>query len=43
MINFTGYYLNERKLVNPGNGIEYVPMYEDKEGDWIMVGDVPWK
>lgn len=24
------------------NGSEYVPTYEDKEGDWMLVGDVPW-
>ncbi|KAK4267493.1 hypothetical protein QN277_024266 [Acacia crassicarpa] len=24
------------------NGGEYVPTYEDKDGDWMMVGDVPW-
>lgn len=33
----------ERKLVDPVNGTEYVPTYEDKEGDWMLVGDVPWK
>ncbi|GMH03657.1 hypothetical protein Nepgr_005496 [Nepenthes gracilis] len=22
---------------------EYVPIYEDKDGDWMLVGDVPWK
>lgn len=22
---------------------EYVPTYEDKDGDWMLVGDVPWK
>ncbi|CAN1288670.1 Auxin-responsive protein IAA16 [Linum perenne] len=21
----------------------YVPTYEDKDGDWMLVGDVPWK
>ncbi|KAJ0724757.1 putative transcription factor interactor and regulator AUX-IAA family [Helianthus annuus] len=21
----------------------YVSMYEDKFGDWMLVGDVPWK
>lgn len=26
-----------------GNGIEYMPTYEDKDGDWMLVGDVPWK
>jgi auxin-responsive protein IAA len=25
------------------NGVEYVPTYEDKDGDWMMLGDVPWK
>ncbi|KAL2942518.1 Auxin-induced protein 22D [Bienertia sinuspersici] len=24
------------------NGTEYVPTYEDKDGDWMLVGDVPW-
>ncbi|CAH1422575.1 unnamed protein product [Lactuca virosa] len=34
--------LNEMKLMDPDNGIEYVPTYEDKDGDWMLVGDVPW-
>uniref|UniRef100_A0A0A9CRL2 Auxin-responsive protein n=1 Tax=Arundo donax TaxID=35708 RepID=A0A0A9CRL2_ARUDO len=34
---------DERKLVNAVNGTEYVPTYEDKDGDWMLVGDVPWK
>lgn len=34
--------LNERKLMDPVNGVEYVPTYEDKDGDWMLVGDVPW-
>ncbi|KAK9732839.1 hypothetical protein RND81_04G026200 [Saponaria officinalis] len=25
------------------NGSKYVPTYEDKEGDWMLVGDVPWE
>ncbi|KAJ3691940.1 hypothetical protein LUZ60_012290 [Juncus effusus] len=33
----------ERKLVDPVNGTEYEPTYEDKDGDWMLVGDVPWK
>ncbi|KAK9054691.1 hypothetical protein SSX86_025770 [Deinandra increscens subsp. villosa] len=33
----------EMKLVDPANGVEYVPTYEDKDGDWMLVGDVPWK
>nr|CAD1823316.1 unnamed protein product [Ananas comosus var. bracteatus] len=36
-------YSNERRLVDPVNGTEYVPTYEDKDGDWMLVGDVPWK
>ncbi|KAG5619101.1 hypothetical protein H5410_018925 [Solanum commersonii] len=22
---------------------EFVPIYEDKDGDWMLVGDVPWQ
>jgi len=25
------------------NGSEHAPTYEDKDGDWMLVGDVPWK
>ncbi|KAI7978836.1 Auxin-induced protein 22D [Camellia lanceoleosa] len=25
------------------NGSEYEPTYEDKDGDWMLVGDVPWE
>ena len=35
--------VNERKMVDSSNGLEYVPTYEDKDGDWMLVGDVPWK
>ncbi|KAL8259073.1 hypothetical protein R6Q59_027026 [Mikania micrantha] len=24
------------------NGSQHVPTYEDKDGDWMLVGDVPW-
>ncbi|KAK7277588.1 hypothetical protein RJT34_22603 [Clitoria ternatea] len=24
------------------SGSEYAPTYEDKDGDWMLVGDVPW-
>ncbi|KAK9666252.1 hypothetical protein RND81_14G171500 [Saponaria officinalis] len=34
---------NDGKLMDTVNGSEYVPTYEDKDGDWMMVGDVPWK
>jgi hypothetical protein len=35
--------MNESKLVDLLNGSEYVPTYEDKDGDWMLVGDVPWQ
>ncbi|KAA0062550.1 hypothetical protein IC582_004181 [Cucumis melo] len=35
-------YMNERKLKDVLNGSDYVPTYEDKDGDWMLVGDVPW-
>ncbi|XP_039001056.1 auxin-induced protein 22D-like isoform X2 [Hibiscus syriacus] len=25
------------------NGSGYAPTYEDKDGDWMLVGDVPWE
>ncbi|KQK07226.1 auxin-responsive protein IAA15 [Brachypodium distachyon] len=33
----------EMKLVDTVSGTEYVPTYEDKDGDWMLVGDVPWR
>lgn len=33
----------ESKLMDLTNGVEYVPTHEDKDGDWMLVGDVPWK
>ncbi|OAY49800.1 auxin-induced protein AUX28 [Manihot esculenta] len=36
-------FLNESKLKDVLNGTDYVPTYEDKEGDWMLVGDVPWE
>ncbi|CDO98081.1 unnamed protein product [Coffea canephora] len=33
----------QKKLMDPANGMQYVPTYEDKDGDWMLVGDVPWK
>ncbi|XP_057772758.1 auxin-responsive protein IAA17-like [Salvia miltiorrhiza] len=35
--------MNERKIMDSANGTEYVPTYEDRDGDWMLVGDVPWK
>ncbi|GAB4841671.1 Auxin-induced protein 22D [Ancistrocladus abbreviatus] len=25
------------------NGSDYAPTYEDKDGDWMLAGDVPWE
>ncbi|KAA8543314.1 hypothetical protein F0562_021191 [Nyssa sinensis] len=36
-------FMNERKLMDLLNGSDYVPTYEDKDGDWMLVGDVPWE
>ncbi|KZV17830.1 hypothetical protein F511_01639 [Dorcoceras hygrometricum] len=36
-------FMNERKLMDLLNRSEYVPTYEDKDGDWMLVGDVPWE
>nr|BAJ34138.1 unnamed protein product [Eutrema halophilum] len=36
-------FMNESKLIDLLNGSDYVPTYEDKDGDWMLVGDVPWK
>lgn len=31
------------ELIDAVSGVEYVPTYEDKDGDWMLVGDVPWR
>lgn len=25
------------------NGSDHAPTYEDRDGDWMLVGDVPWE
>ncbi|KAJ9183933.1 hypothetical protein P3X46_007727 [Hevea brasiliensis] len=35
--------LSESRLMDLLHGSEYVLTYEDKDGDWMLVGDVPWK
>jgi auxin-responsive protein IAA len=25
------------------NGVEFAPLYEDKDGDWMVLHHVPWK
>ncbi|MBA0791370.1 hypothetical protein Gohar_015950 [Gossypium harknessii] len=32
-------FMNESKLMDLLNGSDYVPTYEDKDGDWMLVGD----
>jgi len=34
--------LNDSNSTDVLNGSDYVPIYEDKDGDWMLVGDVPW-
>ncbi|KAK3036870.1 hypothetical protein RJ639_031488 [Escallonia herrerae] len=36
-------FMNESKLMDLLNSSDYVPSYEDKDGDWMHVGDVPWE
>jgi auxin-responsive protein IAA len=40
---FTTGNMNEGKLVDPVSGADVVTTYEDKDGDWMLVGDVPWE
>ncbi|KAL8242673.1 hypothetical protein R6Q59_012975 [Mikania micrantha] len=43
---FKGYSDFVRALENLfglGEDCEYTPIYEDKDGDWMLVGDVPWE
>ncbi|KAK9670129.1 hypothetical protein RND81_13G180000 [Saponaria officinalis] len=35
--------MSETKLKDLLHGSEYVLTYEDKDGDWMLVGDVPWE
>lgn len=35
-------FMNESKLMDLLNNSDYVSTYEDKDGDWMLVGDVPW-
>lgn len=35
--------MTEGKLVDLITGSEFVSTYEDKDGDWMLVGDVPWE
>lgn len=35
--------LSESRLTDLLHSSEYVVTYEDKDGDWMLVGDVPWE
>ncbi|KAM7255524.1 hypothetical protein ACFE04_008422 [Oxalis oulophora] len=37
-----GLNLNDSRLMDLLHGSDYVLTYEDKDGDWMLVGDVPW-
>ncbi|ESW16680.1 hypothetical protein PHAVU_007G176600 [Phaseolus vulgaris] len=36
-------FMNESKLMDLLNSSDCVPTYEDRDGDWMLVGDVPWE
>ncbi|XP_030549977.1 auxin-responsive protein IAA1-like [Rhodamnia argentea] len=38
-----GNHSEESKAADPAKEMEYVPTYEDGDGDWMLAGDVPWK
>uniref|UniRef100_A0A7C9D510 Auxin-responsive protein n=1 Tax=Opuntia streptacantha TaxID=393608 RepID=A0A7C9D510_OPUST len=38
-----GEMVSESKLQDLVHGSEYALTYEDKDGDWMLVGDVPWE
>ncbi|XWS11875.1 hypothetical protein CRYUN_Cryun37aG0038600 [Craigia yunnanensis] len=31
------------EALRDADNCEFVPIYEDKDGDWMLVGDVPWE
>ncbi|XP_022721444.1 auxin-responsive protein IAA27-like [Durio zibethinus] len=35
--------ISESRLMDLIHGSEYMMTYEDKDGDWMLVGDVPWE
>jgi len=35
--------LSESRMADLIDGSENVLTYEDKDGDWMLVGDVPWE
>ncbi|KAL8249018.1 hypothetical protein R6Q59_005886 [Mikania micrantha] len=41
LTNVGVYYYSERDGYKLGS--QYAPTYQDKDGDWMLVGDVPWE
>lgn len=39
---FKSFSLGKLSAMEGCNGSEYAITYEDKDGDWMLVGDVPW-
>ncbi|KAL2932485.1 Auxin-induced protein AUX22 [Bienertia sinuspersici] len=31
-----------KEALEDADNSEYIPIYEDKDGDWLLAGDVPW-
>lgn len=40
---FFGILLLIGEALRNAESCEFVPIYEDKDGDWMLVGDVPWE
>ncbi|XP_077247362.1 auxin-induced protein 22D-like [Tasmannia lanceolata] len=40
---FKCFIISELSVKEGNNGSEYATTYEDKDGDWMLVGDVPWE
>ncbi|CAN4098366.1 unnamed protein product [Withania somnifera] len=52
--DYSGFFMNLEKLFHfygiceawkdaESSNSEYIPIYEDKDGDWMLLGDVPWQ
>ncbi|XP_071691972.1 auxin-induced protein AUX22-like isoform X3 [Rutidosis leptorrhynchoides] len=40
---YSDFVMALENLFGLGDTSEYTPIYEDKDGDWMLVGDVPWR
>lgn len=41
--NFLDILLLTGEALRDADNCEFVPIYEDKDGDWMLAGDVPWE